>query len=92
MLVVEVELWQTQITFRYSMAMVWQYIYFVLKRGGVREPHWHPNVAELDYCISGRAIMTIFSPSAGYDSFTMDPGEIAFVPQGYIHDIENAGD
>lgn len=63
-----------------------------LKRGGVREPHWHPNAAELSYCISGRAIMTIFSPSAGYDSFTMDPGEIAFVPQGYIHDIENAGD
>jgi hypothetical protein len=30
-LVVEVELWQTQITFRYSMAMVWQYIYYVLK-------------------------------------------------------------
>ena len=31
MLVVEVELWQTQITFGYSMAMVWQYIYYVLK-------------------------------------------------------------
>ena len=63
-----------------------------LKRGGVREPHWHPNAAELSYCISGRAIMTIFSPNAGYDSFTIDPGELVFVPRGYIHDIENTSD
>ena len=33
--------------------------------------------------------MTIFSPNAGYDSFTIDPGELVFVPRGYIHDIEN---
>ena len=33
-----------------------------LEGGGIREPHWHPNAAELDYCLSGRALMTIFSP------------------------------
>jgi oxalate decarboxylase len=63
-----------------------------LKKGAVREPHWHPNASELSYCINGRAIMTIFSNNAGYDSFTIDPGEIAFVPRGYIHDIENISD
>jgi oxalate decarboxylase len=63
-----------------------------LKQGGVYEPHWHPNAAELSYCINGRAIMTIFSPNAGYDSFTIDPGELVFVPRGYIHDIENTSD
>jgi oxalate decarboxylase len=63
-----------------------------LKKGAVREPHWHPNATELSYCINGRAIMTIFSNNAGYDSFTIDPGEIAFVPRGYIHDIENISD
>ena len=63
-----------------------------LKKGGVYEPHWHPNAAELSYCINGRAIMTIFSPNAGYDSFTIDPGELVFVPRGYIHDIENTSD
>jgi oxalate decarboxylase/phosphoglucose isomerase-like protein (cupin superfamily) len=63
-----------------------------LKQGGVYEPHWHPNAAELSYCINGRAIMTIFSPNAGYDSFTIDPGELVFVPRGYIHDIENISD
>ncbi|MGB7954453.1 MAG: cupin domain-containing protein, partial [Candidatus Nitrosopolaris sp.] len=53
-----------------------------LENGGVREPHWHPNAAELSYCLSGRALMTIFSPDPGHDSFTVDTGEIAFVPKG----------
>ena len=60
-----------------------------LEKGGVREPHWHPNTAELGYCLAGRALMTIFSPGAGHDTFTVEPGEIVFVPRGYIHHIEN---
>jgi oxalate decarboxylase len=60
-----------------------------LDRDGIREPHWHPNAAELSYCINGRALMTIFSPDAGHDTFTVDPGEIVFVPRGYMHHIEN---
>ena len=42
-----------------------------LDSGGVREPHWHPNAAELSYCLSGSALMTIFSPGAGHDTFTV---------------------
>ena len=60
-----------------------------LEKGGVREPHWHPNAAELGYCLAGRLSMTIFSPGAGHDTFTVDPGEIVFVPRGYLHHIEN---
>src|ERR671927_417220 len=60
-----------------------------LEKGGVREPHWHPNAVELGYCLTGRALMTIFSPDAGHDTFTVDPGEIVFVPKGYLHHIEN---
>jgi oxalate decarboxylase len=59
---------------------------------GIREPHWHPNAAELSYCLSGRALMTIFSPGAGHDTFTVDTGEIVFVPKGYLHHIENIND
>lgn len=59
---------------------------------GVREPHWHPNANELSYCIEGRALMTIFSPGAGHDTFTIKAGEIAFVPMGYLHHVENIGD
>jgi len=62
-----------------------------LKKGGVREPHWHPNPAELSYCITGNAKMTIFSTSARQDTFTINPGQLTFVPRGYWHDIENIG-
>ena len=59
-----------------------------LKRNGVLEPHWHPNSAELSYCINGRARMTIFPSNSDADSFTVNtftvyPGEIVFVPQGF---------
>ena len=33
--------------------------------------------------------MTMFSPGAGHDTFTVDMGEIVFVPKGYLHHIEN---
>ena len=65
-----------------------------LKNGSVREPHWHPNAAELTYCVSGRSKMTIYpsntdADSFTVDSFTIDPGEVVFIPQGFMHDIEN---
>ncbi len=65
--------------------------HLTLKAGGFREPHWHPNAHELNYCIEGKALMTIFSPGAGHDTFTISPGEISFVPMGYMHHIENIG-
>lgn len=58
---------------------------------GFREPHWHPNAHELSYCLEGKAIMTIFSPGAGHDSFIIEPGCLAFVPMGYLHHIQNIG-
>jgi oxalate decarboxylase len=60
-----------------------------LRPKGIREPHWHPNAAELDYVISGRARMTIFSPGDNVDSFEVGPGEIVFIPSAYFHYIEN---
>jgi oxalate decarboxylase/phosphoglucose isomerase-like protein (cupin superfamily) len=42
-----------------------------LEKGGVLEPHWHPNAAELGYCIGGRAEMTIYPSNADADSFTV---------------------
>jgi oxalate decarboxylase len=50
-----------------------------LERGGIREPHWHPNAAELSYCVRGKPDMTIFGPDACLDNFTVDQGEIVFV-------------
>jgi len=58
----------------------------------MREPHWHPNAAELSYCVKGKAIVTIFSPKAEHNTFTVDPGEVFYVPKGYLHYISNISD
>ena len=60
-----------------------------LKPKGIRELHWHPNAAELDYVISGRDRMTIFSPGDNIDTFQVGPGELVFIPSAYFHYIEN---
>jgi oxalate decarboxylase len=63
-----------------------------LEKGGIREPHWHPNAAELSYCLSGKALMTIFGHGDTHNTFTLERDEIAFVPQGFLHHIENISD
>lgn len=63
-----------------------------LQPGGMREPHWHPNCWEMDYVVAGTVQMTIVSPDGPADTFTLEPGDVAFVPQGYAHSILNTGD
>jgi len=63
-----------------------------LDKGGIREPHWHPNAAELSLCVSGTAKMTIYSTNARVDTFTIRSGQIVFVPRAYWHDLENIGE
>lgn len=63
--------------------------YLKLSEKGIREPHWHPNAAELDYIIKGRARMNILSPGGKLDSFEVGEGEIVFIPPAYFHYIEN---
>lgn len=60
--------------------------------GGIREPHWHPNADELGYCLKGKALMTIYGNGDLKQSFTIESGESFFVPSGFLHHIENAGD
>ena len=59
-----------------------------LEPGAAREPHWHPNAAELSYCLEGSARMTIVEPGGRRVSFAIEPGDLAFVPSGFVHDIE----
>ncbi len=60
-----------------------------LKKGGIREPHWHPNADEMTYCVEGKALITMFSPGNNHDTFTLSAGEVVYFPKGYIHHIEN---
>lgn len=64
-----------------------------LNPAGVEEPHWHPNASELMYCISGTGAMTIFlgDPTVVHNSFTLSAGDLAFIPKGFSHHVENIG-
>lgn len=60
------------------------------KRGSV-EPIWHPNASKVGYCIEGNNLVSIRMPN-GVETFTVRKGEMFFIPQGYVHHIENIGE
>lgn len=63
-----------------------------LAPGAIREPHSHPNANQLDYCISGRGVVGIVGPEGETHYLELEAGDISFVPQGFLHWIENRGD
>lgn len=63
-----------------------------LEPGGIREPHTHPNANQLDYCIAGKGLVGIVGPEGETHYLELGPGDISFVPQGFLHWIENKGD
>jgi oxalate decarboxylase len=59
---------------------------------GMREPHWHPETAELGYVNKGHARMSIMDPDGSVDSYLLAPGDAYFVPKAYPHQIEVIGE
>ena len=59
---------------------------------GLREPHWHPNAAELNYCVSGTAQIGVIAPDGNVQTFAVNAGDIAFIPRSWFHYIANTGD
>ena len=60
--------------------------------GAIRELHWHPNAAEWQYYIKGKARMTVFGSGGRARTDDFAAGDVGYVPQGYGHYIENTGD
>ncbi|SFV37069.1 cupin domain-containing protein [Hyphomicrobium facile] len=58
---------------------------------GMREPHWHPETAEMGYIASGRGRITILSPGGHTETFEITAGDTYFIPPAYPHHIENLG-
>ena len=58
---------------------------------GMREPHWHPETAELGYVLEGRARMTIQQPGGTSETYELEPGDVYFIPHAWPHHIENLG-
>lgn len=59
-----------------------------LKRYGLLNPLWHPNANKVGYCIQGRGVVYLRTPDH-LERFSIEEGEIFFIPQGCVHQIQN---
>jgi len=65
--------------------------FLTLKPGALREPHWHPNAWEMDYCVEGEGELGIVTPDGKQRKQTLHVGDIGFIPRGWAHYIRNPG-
>lgn len=57
-----------------------------LSTGNVIEPHIHQNAAELVYCISGSAVVSLLNPFTNQIlNLPIKPGQVANIPQAWWH-------
>lgn len=62
-----------------------------LNKRGSLEPCWHPNANKIGYCMDGKILVSMRAPN-GVETYTVRKGDLFFIPQGYVHHIENIGD
>jgi oxalate decarboxylase len=53
----------------------------ILKPGGMRESHWHPNSSEWQYYIVGKGRMTVFMPGANARTMDFNANDVGYVPK-----------
>ncbi|WZH40761.1 RmlC-like cupin domain-containing protein [Fusarium acuminatum] len=63
--------------------------FVILKPGGLRELHWHPNAEEWLYFHKGQARATVFIGNAAARTFDFSAGDTAAFPDNSGHYIEN---
>jgi oxalate decarboxylase len=64
----------------------------LIKPGGLRELHWHPNASEWQYYIAGKARMTVFMPTGQARTMDFNANDVGYVPAQAGHYFENTGD
>ncbi len=63
-----------------------------IEEDGMREPHWHPNTAEMGYVHAGHARMSVLDPDGTVDTYLLEPADVYFIPRAYPHQIEVIGE
>lgn len=57
-----------------------------LSKNNVIEPHYHQNAAELVYCISGAAIVSMLNPfTKQIHNYPIKPGQVVNIPRAWWH-------
>lgn len=65
---------------------------FEFDQGAIRELHWHPNADEWQYVVEGTFRVALFGAKGRFRQETISAGDVAYIPQGYGHSVENVGD
>lgn len=52
----------------------------------------HANAAELAYCLAGRLLVSVHENGSVASLFTIEPGQVFYVPSGALHHLENVGE
>jgi oxalate decarboxylase len=63
-----------------------------LQPGALRELHWHPTADEWQYVLEGNVNVSLFGSGGRYRTEMLEQGDVGYVPQGYGHSLENAGE
>jgi oxalate decarboxylase len=63
----------------------------ILKPGGMRELHWHPNASEWQFYLAGKGRMTVFMPPGRARTMDFNANDVGYVPAVAGHYIENTG-
>jgi oxalate decarboxylase len=64
----------------------------IIKPGGMRELHWHPNASEWQFYLAGKGRMTIYMPPGRARTMDFNANDVGYVPPVAGHYIENTGD
>src|SRR5437016_8672210 len=64
----------------------------IIKPGGLREFHWHPNAPEWQFYMAGKGRMTVFMPVGSARTMDFNANDVGFVPFNAGHYVENTGD
>jgi oxalate decarboxylase len=62
-----------------------------MEPGALRELHWHPNASEWQYVLSGQFNVSLFGSKGRWREESLQQGDVAYIPQGFGHSIENMG-
>jgi oxalate decarboxylase len=62
-----------------------------VKPGAMRNLHWNPNANEWHYYLRGKGQVALFGSGGRGKVAEFNPGDVAYIPQGFGHAIKNIG-
>ena len=63
-----------------------------IKPGAMRNLHWNVNANEWHYYLRGKGQVALFGSGGRGKVAEFQPGDVAYIPQGFGHAIKNVGD